>query len=125
MKNISVFIIAQDEEKRLPATLAAARKVSDDIVVVDSGSTDRTIEVAQSFGARTAYHPWETICIQKHFAQELCREKWVLSLDADEELGLTCGMSWPLAVGIAFSINMPKESWRKHCSVYVQRRFPE
>lgn len=87
MKNISVFIIAQDEEKRLPATLAAARKVSDDIVVVDSGSTDRTIEVAQSFGARTAYHPWETICIQKHFAQELCREKWVLSLDADEELG--------------------------------------
>lgn len=72
---------------RLPATLAAARKVSDDIVVVDSGSTDRTIEIAQSFGARTAYHPWETICIQKHFAQELCREKWVLSLDADEELG--------------------------------------
>lgn len=87
MRRISVYIITLNEEKRLHRTLKAAWKVADEVVVVDSGSQDSTVALAQATGAKTAYHPWETICIQKHFAQELCSNKWVLSLDADEELG--------------------------------------
>ena len=57
-----------------------------ELIVVDSGSTDRTLEIARSFGARLISEPWRGFAAQKNFGISLCRGTWVLSLDADEEL---------------------------------------
>ena len=61
---------------------------ADEIVVVDSGSTDRTVEIARSFGARVLVREWPGFAAQKNFAIQQCSGKWVLSLDADEELSV-------------------------------------
>lgn len=83
---LSVFIIAQNEADRIGLTIAAARPLSDDIVVVDSGSTDGTQAVAEALGARVIFNPWPGYGQQKRFAEEQCRHDWLLNLDADEVL---------------------------------------
>lgn len=80
---ISVFIITLNEEARLPATLEALTWV-DDIVVVDSGSTDRTCEIAEASGARLFHQDWTGYGPQKVFAEAQCEHDWVLNVDADE-----------------------------------------
>ena len=86
IEKLSLYIITMNEEKRLARTLESAKDIVDEIVIVDSGSTDRTKEIAESFGARFIYHKWESIGHQVKFAEEQCRYKWVLRLDADEVL---------------------------------------
>lgn len=81
---LSVFIIARNEADRLPRTLAAVAGLSDDIVVVDSGSTDSTCAVAESYGARVIHNDWPGYGPQKRFAEEQCRHSWLLNIDADE-----------------------------------------
>jgi glycosyltransferase involved in cell wall biosynthesis len=82
---LSVAIVTLNEEENLERTLASVRW-ADEIVVVDSGSTDRTIEIARSFGARVIEREWPGFAVQKNFAIQQCSGMWVLSLDADEEL---------------------------------------
>jgi glycosyltransferase involved in cell wall biosynthesis len=82
---LSVAIITLNEEQNLPRTLASVQW-ADEIVIVDSGSTDRTIDIARSFGARVIERPWPGFAEQKNFAIGECAGTWVLSLDADEEL---------------------------------------
>lgn len=86
MEKLSVYIITLNEQARLPRTLEAAKKVADEIIVVDSGSTDKTCEIAESFGAKVIFHQWKNISSQKKYAQDQCRYDLVLSLDADEVL---------------------------------------
>ena len=81
---LSVFVIAKNEVDRLGDTLRAVRELTDDLVVVDSGSTDGTIELARSLGARVVHRDWEGYGPQKRFAEEQCRHDWLLNLDADE-----------------------------------------
>ncbi len=83
---ISVFIIACNEADRIGRTLDAAARVSDDVVVVDSGSTDGTQDIVRAHGARLIHHDWLGYGAQKIFAQQQCRHAWVLNLDADEVL---------------------------------------
>jgi glycosyltransferase involved in cell wall biosynthesis len=82
---LSVAIITLNEEDNLARTLASVQ-FADEIVVVDSGSTDRTLEIAKSFGAKVFVEPWKGFAGQKNSAIERCIGTWVLSLDADEEL---------------------------------------
>lgn len=84
---LSIFIITLNEADRLGATLKAARQLSDDLVVVDSGSTDNTVQVAKDLGARVIHNDWHGFGPQKRFAEEQCRHDWLLNLDADEVLG--------------------------------------
>jgi len=84
-KTLSVAMIAMNEEANLPRTLESV-KWADEIVVVDSGSKDRTIEIAQSFGAKTSYHAFGGHGEQKNVALDLCTSEWILLLDADEVL---------------------------------------
>src|ERR1700759_4701856 len=84
-KTLSVAMIAMNEEVNLPRTLESV-KWADEIVVVDSGSKDRTLEIAQSFGARTSYHSFGGHGEQKNVALDLCTSDWILLLDADEVL---------------------------------------
>lgn len=83
---LSVYIVTLNEEERLENTLKAASRVADDILVVDSGSTDRTEDIAKTYGARFIFHKWKDISSQKRYAQNECIHDWVLSLDADEVL---------------------------------------
>ncbi len=83
---ISVFIIAQDEEARIPYTLNSIDGLFDEIIVVDSGSTDKTIEICKAFSAKVSHREWQGYGPQKLFAETLCHNDWVLNLDADEEL---------------------------------------
>ena len=83
---LSLYVITLNEEERLARTLASAKDIVDEIVIVDSGSTDRTKEIAESFGARFIYHEWVSVGHQVKFAEEQCKYKWVLRLDADEVL---------------------------------------
>ena len=81
---LSIFIIARNEADRLPRTLKAVSGLSDDIVVIDSGSTDGTVSLATNLGARVIHRDWEGYGPQKRFAETQCRELWLLNLDADE-----------------------------------------
>ncbi len=82
---LSVAIITLNEEANLPRTLASVQW-ADEIIVVDSGSTDRTVAIAESFNATVIRREWWGFAAQKNFAIEQCTGTWVLSLDADEEL---------------------------------------
>jgi glycosyltransferase involved in cell wall biosynthesis len=82
---LSVAIITFNEADNLARTLASVR-FADEIVVVDSGSTDRTVEIARSFGAKVFSEDWKGFALQKNSAIDHCAGTWVLSLDADEEL---------------------------------------
>src|SRR5258705_5260284 len=82
---LSVAIITLNEADNLARTLASVR-FADEIVVVDSGSTDRTVEIARSFGAKVFCEDWKGFAVQKNSAIDKCAGTWVLSLDADEEL---------------------------------------
>ena len=82
---ISVAIVAMDEEANIGRTLASVRW-ADEIVLVDSGSKDRTCEIARAQGARVVVEPWRGYVAQKQYAIDLCTKDWVLLLDADEEV---------------------------------------
>ena len=82
---ISVAIVAMDEEANIGRTLSSVRW-ADEIVLVDSGSNDRTCEIAREHGARVVVEPWRGYVAQKQYAIELCTKDWVLLLDADEEV---------------------------------------
>ncbi len=82
---ISATIITLNEERNIPRAIESLR-CCDEIIVVDSGSTDRTIEIAEKLGARVWECPWLGYAGQKNFASEKASNDWILSLDADESL---------------------------------------
>jgi glycosyltransferase involved in cell wall biosynthesis len=82
---LSVAIITRNEEHNLPRTLASVQ-FADEIIIVDSASTDRTVEIARSFNAVVYEEPWQGFAAQKNIAIAHCTGRWILSLDADEEL---------------------------------------
>lgn len=81
---VSVFIIARDEAVRLPRCLAALQSWAGEIILVDSGSTDRTVEIGEAYGANVYHRAWDGYGPQKRFAEQECRYDWVLNIDADE-----------------------------------------
>lgn len=81
---VSVFIIAVNEGDRIGRTIESVQGWVDEIVVIDSGSTDDTVKVSESLGARVIHHAWPGYGPQKRFGEEQCRNDWVLNLDADE-----------------------------------------
>ena len=86
MHPISAFIITKNEEKRLAKAILSIKDLVDEIIVVDSGSTDGTVALAKSLGAKTIYNEWPGYVAQKSFGESKCKHKWILNIDADEEL---------------------------------------
>ena len=82
---ISATIITLNEERNISRAIESLR-CCDEIVVVDSGSLDRTVEIASKFGARIVESPWRGYAGQKNLAAEQAAHDWILSLDADEAL---------------------------------------
>lgn len=83
---ISFCVITLNEEESLGRCLSSFNGLADEIVVVDSGSQDRTCEIAGRFGARVIREPWRGYVGQKNFALEAASHRWVFSIDADEAL---------------------------------------
>ncbi|MGC2528364.1 MAG: glycosyltransferase family 2 protein [Candidatus Acidiferrum sp.] len=111
MNRLSVCLITLNEEHNLPRALASLHEIADEIVVVDSGSTDRTEAIAREHGAAFFERAWTNYSEQKNFAAERAQNDWILSLDADEEL------SSPLKTSLL--------DWKKHepkFSVYEMAR---
>ena len=82
---ISATIITHNEERNIARAIESLR-CADEIIVVDSGSNDRTVELAQKLGAKVIEADWPGYAKQKNFAAEQAQYDWILSLDADESL---------------------------------------
>jgi hypothetical protein len=84
-ESLSACVIVRDEEERLPACLDSLA-FCDELVVVDSGSRDRTREIARAAGARVIENPWPGFAIQRNVALEAASGDWALEIDADERV---------------------------------------
>lgn len=83
---ISAAIITFNEEKILEKTLKSIENIADEIVIVDSGSTDKTEQIAKKYGAKFFVEPWKGYGQQKNSAISKCKNEWILNIDADEEI---------------------------------------
>ncbi|MES9963903.1 MAG: glycosyltransferase family 2 protein [Candidatus Sedimenticola sp. 20ELBAFRAG] len=83
---LSVFIIALNEERCIGKVIDSVQGLASEVIVVDSGSTDATCEIAEQKGARVIFNPWPGYGQQKRFAEDQCSNQWLLNLDADEVL---------------------------------------
>jgi glycosyltransferase involved in cell wall biosynthesis len=86
MTQLSLVIVAMNEERTIGRVLEAARGLADEIILVDSGSTDATKEIATKYGAKVFEQEWLGYAAQKNHALGLATGDWLLSLDADEVL---------------------------------------
>jgi len=123
--SLSVAITAMDEEANIGRTLASVAW-ADEIVLVDSGSTDRTCEIAREHGARVISESWRGYVAQKQYAIDLCTMDWVLLLDADEEV--SPGLAGEIRAAItdpkaAAGYKLPRKNlflgrWMRHGGFY-------
>jgi glycosyltransferase involved in cell wall biosynthesis len=126
--SISVAITAMDEEANIGRTLASVAW-ADEIVLVDSGSKDRTCEIAREHGARIVVEPWRGYVAQKQFAIDLCTKDWILLLDADEEVSPGLAEEIHAAIADPNAANgykLPRKNlflgrWIKHGGFYPDR----
>lgn len=124
---ISVAIITKNEEKNLPDCLRSVSFAAD-IVVVDSGSTDKTVEMARDFGASVFVEDWKGYGPQKNSAVGKCKHEWVLIIDADERVSeemrqeIILTLEKPEADAYSFPRkNYFHGKWIKHCGWWPDR----
>ncbi len=84
---LSLVMIVKDEEEMLPGCLASVAEACDEMIIVDTGSTDRTVEIARSFGATVIESPWQGSFAQaRNVSLDHATGDWVLQMDADEQI---------------------------------------
>ncbi|MEN9537767.1 MAG: hypothetical protein RLZZ126_2 [Pseudomonadota bacterium] len=83
---LSSYVLTFNSERRLHQVLTAISAVADEIVVIDSGSTDNTLSIAESCGTRVLHRKFDNFRDQRIFAEDSCTHDWVLALDSDEVL---------------------------------------
>lgn len=127
--SVSVAIITQDEEDRLPDCLKSVA-FAVEVVVVDSGSQDNTVEIARSFGCKVFSLDWLGFARQKQFAVDHCSNHWVLLLDTDERITKEAAdeiidlfrLSKPDLTAYSFlRKNFFRQRWIKHCGWWPER----
>jgi len=87
-ERITACLIVQDEEARLPAALESVA-FCDEVVVVDGGSSDRTVQIARDAGAQVVVRPWPGFAAQRNVALDSASGDWILEIDADERISAT------------------------------------
>lgn len=136
MQTLSAVIITQDEERNIARCLDSLRDLADEIIVVDSGSTDRTETICRQYGCRLGtkfvHHQWVNYSDQKNFANSLASGDWILSIDADEAISLELNANIRAIKTIehpantVFSINRLTNycgHWVHHCGWYPDRKI--
>lgn len=89
MNKLTVVILTKNEEKNIVDVVRNAKKVTDEVFIIDSGSTDKTVALAESSGAKVLYRAWDNdFAAQRNFALQHVTTEWVLYLDADERLNV-------------------------------------
>ena len=86
MVKISTVIIAQNEELRLPGAIRSVQPFSAEILIVDGGSTDGTVDVARALGARVLTNPWPGYAAQRNFGATEAAHDWIFYIDSDERV---------------------------------------
>lgn len=88
MKDITFIVLTKNEEKNIKACISSAKTLAKRIIVVDSGSNDKTVEIAEQCGAETVFHEWCGYANQFNWALDNCNinTEWVFRLDADERI---------------------------------------
>lgn len=84
MNDISVTIITINEEKKIEQCLKSLQKLDAEIILVDSGSTDRTLEIAKKYKTKIFHRDFDNFANQKNWAISKASSSWILSVDADE-----------------------------------------
>lgn len=124
---ISAVVITKNEETNIAACLESVAW-ADEIVVLDSGSRDRTVEIAKQYTSKVFVEPWRGMGAQKNRATDLAQGPWILQLDADEravaglEMEIRRAISKPEAE--AFSVrrkNYYRGQWIRHCGWWPDR----
>lgn len=87
MAALSLCMIVKNEEKHLARCLSSVKDAADEIVIVDTGSSDKTIEIAESFGSKIFHFNWiNDFSAARNYSLSKCSSDWILYLDADEQL---------------------------------------
>lgn len=81
---LSAYVLTYNSERHIAGVLAALNKVADDLIVLDSGSTDATLEIAHEHGARVYRRKFDDFIQQREYANSLCKHDWILFVDSDE-----------------------------------------
>ncbi|MEI6182484.1 MAG: glycosyltransferase family 2 protein [Polynucleobacter sp.] len=122
MPTLSVILITRNEEANLDDCLTSLEGIAQQIVVVDTASSDRTLEIAQNYGAKIASPPdWPGFGPQKNRALDLATGEWVLSLDADERLTPTLRTEILTAIARSTQVDcfaIPRLSW--YCGRFIR-----
>jgi glycosyltransferase involved in cell wall biosynthesis len=128
---LTLAIIALNEADRIRTAIDSCKSIAHEIVVVDSGSTDGTVDIAASLGARVIHQPWLGYVKQKQLALEAASGDWVLNLDADEALSEESCREIVAAINAAPShvhaFSMPRLSrylnrWIRHGGWFPDRK---
>ena len=89
MNKLTVVILTKNEEKNIVDVVRNAKMVTDEVFIIDSGSTDKTVALAEASGAKVLYRAWDNdFAAQRNFALQHVTTQWVLYLDADERLNV-------------------------------------
>lgn len=100
MSDVTVVVLTKNEEKNIAAVVQNVKRVAAEVVIVDSGSTDKTVQLAEENGARVVYRAWDNdFSAQRNFALQHVKTEWVLYLDADERMNdeLCCAIEKAMA----------------------------
>ena len=122
----STVIIARNEEKRIRQCIESALRISSDVIVVDSGSSDRTVELAKESGARVFEYGWYGYGANKNFGNEQAQNDWIISIDGDEIISpelarVLLGLNPEM--GTVYQLNSMVNyggTWIKHSGWYPQ-----
>jgi len=95
---LSVGIITKNSERKLREVLESVKAIADEIVILDSGSTDETVSIAEEFGAKVFYREFDNFVNQKNYLLTLCKGEWVLFIDDDEVVSEELALSIKKAV---------------------------
>ena len=122
MTPVTCTIIAKNEAERIGRTIRSVQGLVNEVLVIDSGSTDGTQDIARELGAKVIFNPWPGFGFQKRFAEDAASHDWILNLDADEWLGPEIRAE--LAALLEFS-EFPARSFSMHVTmVYPGRDKP-
>jgi len=128
MNRLSICVITLNEAHDLPRLLKSVEGLAEEIVVVDSGSTDATVEIARAAGACVVTRAWTNYADQKNFAAAQASEDWILLLDADEELSGELQASilkWKAAPAQFPVYEMPRLAWFLGAWIRHSRWYPD
>lgn len=107
MKNVklSCYILTKNSERRLDQVLSSVVKFVDDLVILDSGSADKTLEIAKKFNARIFHRDFDNFSNQRNYGLSLCTHDWVFELDSDEVVSVPLQQKFSMLKMSGFAID--------------------